>query len=461
MKCYLLLDFGSTYTKLTLIDIENEKIYATSSDYTTIESNVLEGYKKAYKKLEDSIDKENLEIKKVLACSSAAGGLKMIAIGITPEYTVEAAKMAALGAGARLLKAYKYMLSDEDIQEIKELKPDIILLSGGAEAGNTRYIIENAKKLTFLNDEIPIVVSGNSYAYKDIEKIFKDKNIGNYKITENLMPDVNMINPDPVREIIREIFMDRITKAKGMEDVESMAGKILMPTPTAVINAARLLSDGTKKYVGMGELLVVDVGGATTDIHSIGDGIDKKNNYFYEGIKEPYAKRTVEGDLGMRYSALSLYECIGSEKFNNYLNKDIDCLEHFNRRINDVKMIPENDFQKEFDCAMAKACVDVAIKRHAGKIRNSYMNGKTVTMQSGKDLRNTKFVIGTGGVIINNNSKEILKNRNLDNIENILLPQNPNYFLDKNYILSAMGLLATEDEDLAFKILKDNLVALN
>lgn len=463
MKCYLLLDFGSTYTKLTLVDIEKEKILATSNSYTTIETSVLEGYKKAYEKLDGKIDLDKVEIKKVLACSSAAGGLKMVAIGITPEYTVEAARRAALGAGARLLKVYKYMLDEKDIEEIKRLQPDIILLSGGAEAGNKRYIIENSKKLTYLNNTIPIVVSGNTFAYEEIENIFKEKSITNYKITENLMPDVNMINPTPVREIIRNIFMDRITDAKGMKDVETIANKVLMPTPTAVINAAQLLADGTENIKGLGDLLIVDVGGATTDIHSIGTGIDKRYNYFYEGLQEPYAKRTVEGDLGMRYSAISLYEYVGSEKFKEYLDIDIDPLKYFKKRNENVKMIPDNYEEKAFDCAMAKACVDIAIKRHSGRIRNSYMNGKTVTMQSGKDLRNIKTVIGTGGVIVNNiNPKCILENSFFEEEKaEILNPVNPNFYLDKNYILSAIGLLATEDPDLAFKILKENLLALN
>lgn len=462
MNCYLLLDFGSTYTKLTLVDIEEEKILATASSYTTIETSVLNGYEKAYKELEKKVDIKKLNIKNVLACSSAAGGLKMVAIGITPEYTVEAAKRAALGAGARLLKVYEYFLTDEDINEIRELKPDIILLSGGAEAGNKRYIIENAKKLTNLKENIPLVVSGNSFAYEEIEDIFKKSSLENYFITENLMPDVNMINPVPVREIIRKIFMNRITEAKGMKDVESIANKVLMPTPTAVINAAELLSVGTKKNKGLGDLLIVDVGGATTDIHSIGSGIDKEESYFFEGLQEPFAKRTVEGDLGMRYSAISLYEYIGKENFKDYLKLDIDPYKYCLERFENVKMIPDSIDEQEFDCAMAKACVNVAIKRHSGRRRKSYMNGKTITMQSGKDLRKVKTVIGTGGVIVNNkNPKCILENSFFEEENSeILNPVEPNLYVDKNYILSAVGLLATEEPDLAIKILKDNLVAL-
>lgn len=459
MNCYLLLDFGSTYTKLTLVDIDNQEIVTTANDYTTVETNIIEGYNKACEKIREKLDMSKINIKRVLACSSAAGGLKMVAIGITPEYTVEAAKRAALGAGARILKVYKYLLSDDDIEDIENRNPDIILLSGGAEDGNKKYIIRNAEKLTKINNKIPIVVSGNTFAYDEIKEIFKERNIYNYQMTENLMPDVNMIEPVPVREVIRKIFMNHITNAKGMRDVTKVADKVLMPTPTAVLNAAQLLAKGINSMDGVEKLIIADVGGATTDIHSVGEGFSKESKFFYEGLVEPYVKRTVEGDLGMRYSAISLYECLGKEKFKKYLDdENVNIDEEFNKRKLNVFMIPSNQQERDFDTSMAKACVNIAIKRHSGRIRESYLNGRNVIMQRGKDLRDVKVVIGTGGVIVNNDKpRDILETSILDCSEKILSPKNPDFYLDEKYILSAMGLLATEKPEVALKILKDNL----
>ena len=108
MNCYILVDFGSTYTKLTLVDIDNECIVANTSAHTTVTTNIKFGYETALEKLKKIVDFKNINIVDILACSSAGGGLKMVAIGITPTFTVEAARRAALGAGARLLKTYNF-----------------------------------------------------------------------------------------------------------------------------------------------------------------------------------------------------------------------------------------------------------------------------------------------------------------------------------------------------------------
>ncbi|HLS53575.1 MAG TPA: glutamate mutase L, partial [Tissierellaceae bacterium] len=126
MDCYLFIDFGSTYTKVTLVDIEKEEILATAKAYTTVETDVTIGYQKALDRLYKGIEHE-VNIVKKLACSSAAGGLKIIAIGLVPELTAEAAKRAALGAGARVIKTYSHNLNNSELEEIKSSEADMIL----------------------------------------------------------------------------------------------------------------------------------------------------------------------------------------------------------------------------------------------------------------------------------------------------------------------------------------------
>lgn len=244
-----------------------------------------------------------------------------------------------------------------------------------------------------------------------------------------------------------------------MEEVEDYIDEIPMPTPTAVLNSAELLSKGTEKFKGIGDVMVVDIGGATTDIHSISDPV-KSKDYFQEGLEESFCKRTVEGDLGRRYSALSLYESVGDDYFYVRDNKIKNIQEHIDKRINNPDFIFENEDEIRFDETMAKICVYKSVRRHCGSIRKSYKNGKVVLIQEGKDLSKIDLVVGTGGVIVNGrNSGDILKEA-LRKEDNLLLPVNTEFAIDKNYIFSAIGLLAKKDRNLAFKILTENFLSL-
>lgn len=466
MKCYLTIDFGSTYTKLTAIDIKGERILATSKDITTVEDDIMIGFNNAFLKLKNEIEKEvsfsEIEFVDKIACSSAAGGLKMVALGLVPELTAEAAKKAALGAGARVMKTYSYELNSYEIEEIISSSVDIILLAGGTDGGNKECIIHNAKMLAKHKVQIPIVVAGNKVVSDEIEKIFKEAKI-DYYITENVMPKINKLNVEPAREEIRKVFMNKIIEAKGMKKAEEYISGILMPTPAAVLKAAEVLSEGTNEEEGIGDLIIVDIGGATTDVHSIGKGEPTKAGVILKGLEDPFAKRTVEGDLGMRYSALSLLEAAGVRKIRKYLN-DVDkkwdvkglCL----YRHNNIKMVPTTDEEIKFDEAMAKVATELSMLRHCGVLECVYTPMGTMFNQTGKDLLEAPYVIGTGGVIVHSkNPKEILKAGNFNPEEPIYLkPENPKYMLDKTYILSAMGLLAQSNPNLAIKIMKKYLV---
>lgn len=442
---YLLVDIGSTYTKLTYVDAEERKIIEKAKSITTIKTSVIEGFRNALNEIESKIGK--IEYDKVLTCSSAAGGLKMVAVGLGANLTAEASKRAALGAGARVLKTFSYELDAKKIKEIENLKPDIILLSGGTNFGNKFNILHNAKMLSKLNLDIPIIIAGNEQVSNQVAEIL---NKFETHITKNVMPTVNELNADPTRSIIREIFMNRITIAKGLLEYKNEVGEVLMPTPDAVLQAARLLSEGIENEKGFGDLILIDIGGATTDVHSIGFGLPKGDIRF-EGLKEPIDKRTVEGDLGMRYSSMSLYESVGPYELESYYPANY--LKECEKRSFDIMMVPKTEQDKCVDFSLAKACVKHSVNRHVGKIRKEYSNGRYIYYQSGKDMSDFNTVIGTGGVLVHSqNPKKILEMPKKE-----LYPQNPKYFLDKEYLLSSMGLLATEDEKTAFEIMKKNI----
>lgn len=466
MKAYLAIDFGSTYTKLTAIDLDNEVILATAKDITTVEDEIMIGFNKAFNKLKIEINKkinfDEISFVNKTACSSAAGGLKMVAIGLVPELTAEAAKKAALGAGARVIKTYAYELNSRELEEIKNTALDIILLAGGTDGGNKECIIHNAKMLAEFKVKIPVVVAGNKAATDEIENILKEAEIDCY-ITENVMPFINKLNVEPSREEIRKVFMNKIVEAKGMKKAEEFIKGILMPTPAAVLKASEILATGTDEEEGLGDLIVVDIGGATTDIHSIAKGEPTKPSIMIKGLEEPYAKRTVEGDLGMRYSAIALLEASGTRKIRNYLHdslKQIDVKAQCQFRHDNIKMVPQSEEEIRFDEAMAKAATELAMTRHCGVLECVYTPMGTMFNQSGKDLTETPYVIGTGGVIIHSlNPKDILKAGNFNEEDPIhLKPIAPKFLVDKTYILSSMGLLAQEYPNTAIRIMKKYLV---
>lgn len=460
MNSILLIDFGSTYTKLTAVDIENEEIIATAKALTTVESDIMIGFSNAFNILQDNMKGLDVNFIDKLACSSAAGGLKMIAIGLVPELTAEAAKRAALGAGARILGVYSYELSKSEMEEIKSKKPDIILLAGGTDGGNKDCIIHNARLLSEHINDIPVVVAGNKNARDEIEDIFKDKGTY-YRATENVMPRLNVINVEPAREVIREIFMEKIVEAKGMKNAENYISGILMPTPAAVLKAARILADGTDKEEGIGELVIIDIGGATTDVHSIASGEPTKPGVTLRGLQEPYAKRTVEGDLGMRVSAVSLWEAAGTRRIKKFVpdtKYDVEARCRFLQ--SNVNTIPETPEEVEFDEALGMVAVEIAMERHVGVIESVYTPMGIIYSQVGKDLLNTKYLLGTGGVLVHSSNPGKILSAGLFNMENpnYLKPVKPEILIDRTYILSAMGLLAEKYPDKAIRIMKKYIV---
>ena len=153
MKPVLLIDFGSTYTKVTAADVDEGRLLGTANAYTTVQSDINNGLSDALSKLEKVTGK--LDFCERYAASSAAGGLRMLASGLVPELTAEAAKCASLGAGAKVLKTYAFKLNEDDADEIKAINPDIFLLVGGTDGGNTDCILHNAHVLADIGGDFP------------------------------------------------------------------------------------------------------------------------------------------------------------------------------------------------------------------------------------------------------------------------------------------------------------------
>lgn len=442
---YLLVDVGSTYTKLHLVDTNKNVILAGASSYTTVETDVREGFNEAYKKLRKISD---VKYDKILGCSSASGGLKVIAIGFSKSLTTDAARLASLSSGARILNVYSYELKDEQVEEIKSAGADIIVLCGGTDHGNRDNIIYNAKKLAKGSVKTPVVVAGNIDTHEEIRDIFNKADVP-CDFTENVMPTTNTINYRPLRQTIGDLFIKTIAHAKGI-DLLSKDFEILLPTPVAVQKAMSVYAKYLDKVI-----LSVDIGGATTDIHSIGKTYYGEENVISPPIDEPYEKRTVEGDMGMRYSATALYESVGDEPFLKFGIKDAKEKTEF--RFNHTNYIPDNDEDLFFDNVLCYIATHTSLMRHVGHIKKIKTPTRTIYEQYGKDLRPAEMFIGTGGSLINSDDpKKILSAiRDLD--EKYLINRDVKCYLDKEYILSSAGLISTVDEEASYKLLKKYL----
>ena len=459
MQAVLLIDFGSTYTKVTIVDLDDEEIVGTARAGTTIETNIMDGLHAALAQIPEPAGGWNFVRK--LACSSAAGGLKMIASGLVKELTAEAARRAALGAGARVLQVFSYELTAEDINQIAAAKPDIVLLAGGTDGGNKEILLKNAGMLTALPISLPIVVAGNKAVAGQAADCLRQRH-NPVVVADNVMPDLGVLSVESARLAIRDVFLSHIVRAKGLDKAEEFLERIMMPTPAAVLSAAELLAEGHGSERGMGELMIVDVGGATTDVHSIAKGDPSKPGVMLKGLPEPYAKRTVEGDLGMRYSSEALVEASGRRLYD-YLGWSDEQVEHWLKVYKqDPWRVPQTDDEAKFDIAMGRMAVGLAVERHVGTVEVIYTPFGATYVQHGKDLTPMPTVIGTGGVLLHHpNVLEILQGAVFNSEEPTLLkPQNPVFYLDKEYIFAAMGLLREVAPQAALRMMKKYVVKL-
>lgn len=457
MRAVLLIDFGSTYTKVTAADLEEQRLIATAASYTTVQTDINDGLENALKLLEKKTGKIEYEAR--YACSSAAGGLRMVACGLVPELTAEAAKQASLGAGAKIMKVYSYQLTEDDAEEIAELNPDIFLLTGGTDGGNKDVVIENAKVIASIPLDFPVVIAGNRSASRTCERIIRES--GKQAIVcENVMPKFNQLNIEPAQNKIREVFLERIIKARGLSKISNLISGIMMPTPAAVLEAMSLLSKGTENQPGIGDLVAVDVGGATTDVYSMSYGEPDKVNTVIKGLPEPFAKRTVEGDIGMRYSAAGIVEAAGIANICRLSGLSEErAWELIEQITSHTDMLPDTEDVAKLDFALASMAVRVGMTRHAGYVEKVFTPVGETFLQTGKDLSRVEKVIITGGSLIHaDNVKEIACQALYDLKEPMSLkPQHAEILVDKEYILSAMGLLSKYDAETALKIMKKEL----
>ena len=435
----IFIDIGSTFTKAVAFDLDSET-YARVQALSTVETNVTVGLRVALDELRRIAPVGEDEINRAVACSSAAGGLKLAVIGLVPDYTTKAGRLAALGAGAKVVGEFSFELSRTEARQLDEIAPDIVLLTGGTDGGNRRTIIHNAKILADSN--VPnIIVAGNKTARDEIEAVFDgtDKNVS---FAANVMPEFGRLELDSVNERVREVFLSRIMDAKGISRAREIISEVAMPTPAAMFEAVRMLADGTGNTPGLGELLLVDVGGATTDVYSAASGYPWRGiGVKLVGLKDPYMKRTVEGDLGLFHNLDTLARLTDEDEGVDVLHKR--------------RGVPDGDESASLRERLTRAAVSTAVSRHVGRLEPVMTGDGEVWIQRGKDLRGVKLVIGTGGPLaFARDPRSALMGATGGGEDGILMPKYPKLALDAGHILFAAGLLSIDEPDKALAIAK-------
>jgi uncharacterized protein (TIGR01319 family) len=437
---YLISEIGSTTTVVTAFKLKDEgiEVIAQGKSYTTVlEGDVTIGLKLAIKDMEQQIGEE-LIWNRMLSTSSAAGGLKITVHGLVEDMTVKAAKEAALGAGGNIKLVTAGKLRKSDIRRIKEIDPNLIMIAGGTDFGERETALYNAE---LINSEIinkPIIYCGNIANHDEIKEIFKNKEL---YVVDNVFPRIDELNVEPSRKIIQSAFENNIIKAPGMNKIKEMVDGTIMPTPGAVMEGAMLL------YELLGDVLVLDVGGATTDVHSVTEGSTEILDILVS--PEPKAKRTVEGDLGVYINSNNIINLLDIRDL-----KEIS-IEHIKQNI---KAIPTSDEEIKSSSILTKKAVEVALNRHVGYIKRSFGATKSF-LAYGKDLSKIKYIIGTGGALTRlPYGESILRDIRYAKEDMTMLPKSSaKVLMDKNYIMACAGVLSKENKEAAISLLKDSL----
>ena len=450
----LVAEIGSTTTVVNAFDhleSDNPVFLGQGQAPTSVkEGDVNIGLQAAIEDMKKNlhIENEKLEYTNMLATSSAAGGLRMTVHGLVYDMTVKAAKEAALGAGANIHLITAGKLSKVDMIKLDRIKPNIILIAGGVDYGERETALYNSELIAASDLNIPVIYAGNIAVADDVKLIFeaysKEKNL---HIVPNVYPKIDILNIEPTREVIQDIFEKHITEAKGMEKIREMVNGPIIPTPGAVMKASKILKDE------IGDLVTIDVGGATTDIHSVTEGTEKVNKILVE--PEPIAKRTVEGDLGVFINKRNIVDIIKIEKLEKELNMTPEDIEKFT---NSDIAIPQTEEHKRFIERLTKEAVIVSINRHAGGYR-TYFGGKSDTLAFGKDLTAVKWIVGTGGALTRLTAREeILNSISQFNRADKLLPTaEAKILIDNDYIMASLGVLSSLNKEAAIKLLLKSL----
>ena len=434
----LVAEIGSTTTVVNAFQIHGDdvKFLGRGMHQTTVDTDVNIGLNAAINELKQSLNVDELTCGEILASSSAAGGLKITVHGLVYEMTAKAAKEAALNAGANIHLITANRIEQEHIEQIKELKPNIIIIAGGTNFGEKEVAYQNL--LDVIDLGIPVIYTGNIANHQRIHAL----NQKHVSIVDNVYPRVDDFNIIPLRKAIYEIFEQNIVHAKGMKKIFEMVNDTIIPTPGAVMDATLMLDE---LFHGV---MTIDVGGATTDVHSV---CDPKGEFMKYHDGEPRFKRTVEGDLGVYINRIHV--------MNTFKHGELERLLHLPfgdllKQAQEEPFIPESEKGIELNHLLTKQCVHQALDRHIGDLKRVFTTNGMKVIPDGKDTTGVKAIFLTGGALIHakNSTDMILSYLTKRPTKLAPDPQIPVY-IDHDYIFASLGVLSQKYPEQAKKLL--------
>ena len=439
------VDFGSTFTKASLVDLAAGAVVASASHPTTVATDVLEGYDACRAALVEQ-DPRAADAE-VLACSSAGGGLRVAVVGNEELVTAEAGRRVALSSGGKVVAVASMAGRPEDgaLDGLVrgDARPDVVLLTGGTDGGNAEPLLVGARALVAAGWRGPVVVAGNSEARDEVATILRDLP---HVVADNVVPRIGVLAPDGARAAVRAVFLDHVIGGKDLSRGDRFAQMVRGATPDVVLTGVEVLARGIgPERPGVGDVVVVDVGGATTDVHSVVELDPEESGLSREVVATVPVTRTVEGDLGMRWSAVSTVEA----------GERPDLLDAARARQADPGFLPGSDTEADVDEQIASVAVTHALRRHAGRSRVVVSPEGRVVERTGTDLREVALLVGSGGVLRNGRpgvADRVLAGATGEVAGGWQLPRAPRVVVDHDYVLAAVGLLAERHAEAAYRL---------
>jgi uncharacterized protein (TIGR01319 family) len=401
------VDIGSTYTKAALVDVRTCSLLATAQAPTT--GDVVDGVVAATASFPDV---------PVLACSSAGGGLRLAVVGYEELISAEAGHRAALSAGARVVHVAAGRLDDAALADLRAAEPDVVLLVGGTDGGEASVLRHNAAALAGMDRSVPVVLAGNAAVREEVAAVLR---AGGLPVSEadNVLPDIGRLAPESARSAIREVFLEHVIGGDRLSTDPRLRQWVRAVTPDAVLEGVSVLA-GLRAGAEVPGVVVLDVGGATTDVYCVPDPDAEQATLGREAVGVPARRRTVEGDLGVSWSAGALRAAAADEG------------------------LPEPG---EDALALGAAAATVALRRHL-RAEAGYGPG-------GASARSAGLVVLSGGVFRQAGPAavdRVVARLAADTGGAGSVLNGTAVIVDRRYVLAASGLLAAEHHEAAAEL---------
>jgi uncharacterized protein (TIGR01319 family) len=429
LRQVLCVDFGSTFTKAVLLDTEGTVdggLLACASVPTTLGTDVLDGYRSVCETLAAQGFPAPDE---VLACSSAGGGLRLAVVGYERLVTAEAGHRVGLSAGAKVVHVAAGPMTTAQVATLRATRPDVVLLVGGTDGGNADVLLHNGSRLAQARLGAPVVVAGNVDARAQVGTSLESTG-RRFVLTDNVLPQIGVINPDGARAAIRQVFLRHVIGGKGLSKGPEFAAMVRAATPDAMLRGVETLAAAVD-----GDVLVLDIGGATTDVYSVISPPGEDATLRQQVVAPLWHARTVEGDLGMRWNAGGVAEAATTEHL--LFGAELTRLQTWAARVEaDPGHLPNGDAELELDLTLARVAALTAVRRHARPSRPG---------DPSRPLTRLAHVIGSGGVLRHSPKAKrdnVLRAVTTDFKGGWKVPTGARTTVDSAYLLFAAGLLA-------------------